>query len=119
MTEVNEGESPHDPSVKANKTAKKIQTSLNILIATTAVLFGLAIAGFIWVYGFSNENTKSLCALRANAQDRITQSEEFLKEHPEGFAGISAAEIQRGNITSQKTVDALDSLGCPPPISPK
>ena len=56
---------------------------------------------------------KSLCALRADFKKRVATSEDFLKDHPEGFAGIPAATI-RSTVDGQKrTIRALGGLRCP------
>lgn len=54
----------------------------------------------------------AVCTLRRDYIQRVAQSEQFLAEHPEGFAGVTAEAIQ-ASITSQRhTIKALASLRC-------
>lgn len=54
----------------------------------------------------------ALCALRADLKTRIASSEKFLADHPNGFAGIPAAQIQTSLDGQQRTVIALSILKC-------
>jgi uncharacterized membrane protein YraQ (UPF0718 family) len=60
----------------------------------------------------NNATTKAVCALRADYRRRVQTTNDFLKEHPEGFAGISAAILKRSNKSAQDTVDSLAGLKC-------
>lgn len=56
---------------------------------------------------------EALCAVRLNFEQRIESSEEFLREHPEGFAGVSAEEIIRSINEEKQTLRALSGIDCP------
>lgn len=61
----------------------------------------------------SRTNTLALCALRNDLQDRVDQSEGFLKTNPNGFAGIPAATIRTTVSGQQRTILALSIVRCP------
>lgn len=54
----------------------------------------------------------ALCVLRQNLQLKVDKSRGFLHTHPDGFAGISAADIQSSIDDDQATLDALAKLRC-------
>lgn len=103
-----------DLSNPALHTAKELRRTLRILIGLTVVLYVFLtfIAGYAYIQG--QRNTRALCTIRANAADRIEQTQTFLQEHPEGINGISALDLRRSLTTYQNTVRALDDVDCPP-----
>jgi hypothetical protein len=103
-----------DPE-RANKTAERIQRSLKILIITTVLTFIALLAMGVYVYKIAQDNTRALCAVKQEAEKRVVETNNFLKEHPEGIAGISPAVLKRGADNAQSTVDALQNVTCPPP----
>lgn len=58
------------------------------------------------------QNTASLCALRLDLERRVRQSESFLADHPEGFAGIPAGTIRIQVSGQRRTIKALAGLDC-------
>lgn len=100
---------------KANQTAERIQRSLRILIVTTVVLF-LALLGMgLYVYNFSRDNTKALCATKQEAQRRVAETEKFIQETPNAIPGLSPAVLQRSLDASKSTVQSLSYVSCPAP----
>lgn len=69
-----------------------------------------ATAYFTW--NTAKGSKDGLCALRQDAERRVVLGDEFLKDHPEGFAGISAASLHRSIENSRETVDSLGHLDC-------
>lgn len=69
-----------------------------------------ATAYFTW--STAKESKDGLCAIRQDAERRVVLGNEFLKDHPEGFAGISAASLRRSIQNSQETIDSLSNLDC-------
>lgn len=63
----------------------------------------------------SARNTKALCTFRRDLEARAESSEDFLKTHPNGFAGIDAATIRNGLRNQKATIKSLSGLNCPPP----
>lgn len=53
-----------------------------------------------------------LCVLKADERDRVRDGESFIKQHPEGLAGISAATIQQSLDNQKKTIAALSAIRC-------
>lgn len=84
---------------------------VKILVAFAVLGLTLAV-GYFYVDKVSDQNTKGLCTIRENAQDQITRTEDFLKEHPEGFAGLSPAVLRRGLESQKRTVEALKDVDC-------
>lgn len=56
--------------------------------------------------------TKALCTLRHDFEVRVEQSRQFLKDHPNGFAGIPPQVIEQSIDQQQATIDALSDLNC-------
>jgi hypothetical protein len=100
---------------EAKEAADKFHRKFNILIVTTVVLFAglFGIAGY--VYSLARNINEGICAVRSDSERRISQTKDFLIEHPEGFAGISAAELKRSMENTQRTVNALSEVSCPAP----
>lgn len=57
----------------------------------------------------------AICALRADFEQRVKTGRQYLREHPDGFAGIDAATIRNSLKNQQATVDALSAIVCPRP----
>jgi hypothetical protein len=104
----------------------QILRSLKILTWATVVLYaGLTLAFTTSYLGIKHQQnqlaevslstTHALCTFRNDLATRITSSENFLKTHPDGFAGVPAPVIQNSIDNQQRTLDALSSLHCPPP----
>jgi len=103
-----------DLSQPALHTAKELRRWIRVLAAATVVLYivMLSVATYTYVQGL--RNTRALCTIRDNAQDRADTGRQFLIDHPNGIAGLSADDIERSINTSLATVKALDDVDCPP-----
>lgn len=55
---------------------------------------------------------RALCTLRQNLERRGQQGNQFLREHPNGFSGISRAVIVKSIRDTRGTVRALNDLKC-------
>lgn len=100
------------PAETAAETAATIKGTLRVLVVATLVLYLGLVAGGLWVWNNSNDNTDALCALRADLENRVVSSQQFLLEHPTGVGGITPAAIQTGIQNSQRTIKALSNLVC-------
>ena len=60
----------------------------------------------------ARQTTKALCILRGDLESRVSQSQRFLKEHPNGVAHIPAATIQMSISGQKRTIKALSILRC-------
>jgi hypothetical protein len=91
---------------------RQIKRTLNWLVAATVVLF--VATGCVAYLGLhsSQKTNRSLCALRGDLEKRVAQSQDFLVQHPEGFAGIPAATIRQGLVNQEHTIKALSGLSC-------
>lgn len=82
------------------------------------VMFGLlgltSAATAVYVWNIGQNNREGLCAIRADAQARIDQTDAFIKENPKGISGISVEQLERSKENSVRTRDALKDLNCPP-----
>lgn len=56
--------------------------------------------------------TNALCVLRGDLEVRVRTSREFLKDHPNGFSGISAKAIRDAAANQQRTIAALSGIDC-------
>lgn len=99
------------------------------LTIATAVLYLVVIGALVGVYidsGNKADNlakatgrtTTALCVFRGDVQSRAEQTAKFLKEHPEGFSGIPAAQLHQSLEAQRRTVKSLRSLDCPGPALP-
>jgi hypothetical protein len=56
-----------------------------------------------------------VCRLRDDLRVRVENSEEFLREHPDGIPGLPAKVIQTGIDGQKRTIRSLRVIGpCPP-----
>lgn len=58
------------------------------------------------------ETRRALCALRADLEQRIDGSRDFLRTHPQGAFGVSAASIRVSVEGQERTVAVLSHLSC-------
>jgi uncharacterized protein HemX len=107
-----------DLSDPALHTAKELRRGLRVLMALTAVLYVVMLGVAGYTFRQSQRNTKALCTIRANAADRVEQTEQFLRDHPNGLNGITVLDLRRSIQTYQNTVRALNDVKCPPPSTP-
>lgn len=113
-----EDTSPIDMLQRANK----IQSSLRNLAMLTVTIFALLVAGAVYfaeanyTLGVKGERAHAaICVLRQDLQRRVAASEQFLKDHPSGFGGVSASDL-RSTIQSRKdTISALAEAHCENP----
>jgi hypothetical protein len=97
---------------RVDDAARAIQKSLRLLVIATVVL-SLALAGVAaWTWSTSHANQKALCTLRSDLEARVEVSKTFLREHPEGVAGIPAQTIRDGIVNQERTILALGGLSC-------
>jgi hypothetical protein len=106
---------PEPIPIVAGKTldaAKEIKRTLRGLVIATLVLYLVMVGLGLYVLKTSNSATKALCSVRLESQKRVEEGSVFLKEHPNGFAGIAPGNLKRSIRDSQDTVDALSGLDC-------
>lgn len=96
-------------TVTVTNVAKSVRRALRTLIVLTFVLY-VALAGTIgWVTSTSIGTRDALCALRADLESRVQQSQQFLDHQPKG----SFSNAIRTSISGQRrTIKALGSLSC-------
>lgn len=77
-----------------------VRAALRWLVAATVALY-LVVGGLAW------QNTRAICALRSDVEVRVASSEKYLREHPEGFPGLSPQTIRDGIANQKRTIKAL------------
>lgn len=82
------------------------------LIVALTVLLVLSPIAIKNVHDYTAETQQALCALREDIERRVEGSREFLRDHPEGIAGISASAIRVSLEGQERTVMVLASLDC-------
>lgn len=102
-------------SLDRSDVAAQIFRRLNILIITTVILFVALLGMGVYVYSVTRNNTRALCAIKLDATRRVSETQEFLKEHPEGIPGLEPEILKRGIDTAKAQVKALSDVSCPPP----
>ena len=60
----------------------------------------------------ASRTAAALCTFRADLRARYESGLDFLKNHPDGIPGISAADIQRTLDNQKSTLDSLAGLPC-------
>lgn len=101
----------------------EIQQALKRLTIATVVAYALLAATMLGGYGLSlhasaelrgvaNRTNEALCTFRADLVRRVENAKAFLKEHPGGFGGITAYDLQRSIDNQQATINALRTLEC-------
>jgi hypothetical protein len=66
----------------------------------------------VHLIGQNSQANAALCTFRGDLEHRVTATENYLREHPEGFPGVSAATLQSSLNGQRRTVRALGSLDC-------
>jgi len=107
-----------DLSDSALHVAKELRRWIRVLAALTLLLYVVMIGIATYTYFQGQRNTKALCTIRDNAQNRVAQAQQFLQDHPNGISGLTPDDLQRSINTSQATVKALEDVDCPPPPTP-
>lgn len=104
-----------DLSNPALHTAKELRRWIRVLAGMTVVLYivMLGVAGY--TYDLSKKNTRALCTIRQNAEDRADQAQQFLIDHPRGIPGISVTDLNRSINAYNSTARALNDVNCPVP----
>lgn len=92
--------------------ASELRRSVRVLSAATLGLFAVVVIAVILVRADAMQSRDALCAFRGDLAERVAGSEQFLKEHPDGFAGITAATIRNGLTNQKATVRSLAGLNC-------
>lgn len=110
--------------------AASLQRSLRRLLVATAALYLIVIVAVVLVYRDANAKRRELarqaadtkqqvatltaaqCTLRSDLRQRVTASEQFLAEHPNGIPGLPAATIEQSLAGQRRTIAALSGLDC-------
>ena len=101
-----------DISHPQSNIVRTIKRRLNFLTVTIVAL--AVVVGVIAAIALTDAATThdALCTFKSDLAKRIVESSEFLKTHPNGFAGISQAEIAQSIANQQRTLDSLSVLKC-------
>jgi hypothetical protein len=97
---------------KAERNERLHKFFVKIMIVFAFLGFTTA-ATVYYTYTQSQNNRDALCAYRADLTSRVQQGEAFLKTHPEGFAGISAAQIRVTLDNQKKIIKVFKIVECP------
>jgi hypothetical protein len=93
-----------------------------VLALITGVMTCTSIFGFVYLFVVTSKQSKdtnaALCTLRNDLQIRVNQTEEFLRENPDGLPGIPRAALDQSLTNQRNTIKALEQLECPPPDIP-
>jgi hypothetical protein len=86
--------------------ADEIRRTLKRLVAATVVVY-------VVIMIVTGTTYAALCALDHDLENRVSDSQQFLKEHPHGIAGIPASAIRVSMNSQEDTIHTLDILHCP------
>jgi hypothetical protein len=103
-----------------------MKKTIKTVLSTTpwygyVLVFVAFVAGAVLVASFARTGQKAdqnataltaLCALRADIDARIEQSQQFLDANPQGTPGIPVSLIRTGLANSKRTRTALSVLDC-------
>lgn len=106
---------PEDPraTLRSIQRLQRYQVGAVIALTISVVLFAL-----IYVVPHVSQASDALCTFRADLQSRVTQTQDYLRLHPEGFPGVSPETMQTSLAGQVRTVASLSSLSCPPAPPP-
>jgi len=102
---------------------KSLQTAITVALSFIILLsVGVSAVMFTQTYRLGQDSARfqertkeahaALCAFKVDLEKRHANGLEFLREHPNGIPGITAAELQRAINTQKATLDALGILNC-------
>lgn len=100
------------PETRGKETATVLRKTLKRLVWATVVLYLCLAAVVIKVYLDGKSTTESLCAFRTDLVQRVVQSNQFLKEHPNGTPGIPVKTITDSITNQTRTVLSLKDISC-------
>jgi hypothetical protein len=86
-------------------------TDAAVFLGVFLVIVGVT-AGIYKVYTTADKAHQAICALRADRIRSIEDGRQFLKDHPDGIPGITAADIRRSIDQQQVTVRAFRFADC-------
>lgn len=82
-----------------------------VVVFTALTFYGLRENRHLGVQG--REAHDAICTFRADLARRIDETRDFLKAHPDGLAGISAADLERSIAGQESTLRSLTIRNCP------
>jgi hypothetical protein len=83
--------------------------------ATSVAVVGLVIFGILLLKRTNheaNQNTRALCALRHDLEQRVSAGGRFLADHPRGIPGVPAKTLRQSIDGQRRTIRALRSVDC-------
>lgn len=89
-----------------------LQRGLRWLTRSTVAVYIVLIVVSLYFWNDARETRRAVCAFRDDLGERVAQSEAFLADHPEGFGGISTAQIRTSLDGQRRTITALAPLDC-------
>ncbi len=101
---------------KARNTARELRRTLRILLVATVILYLGGIGLGLYTLSIANNNNDALCSLRNNYVFQNTVSRDFLRDHPNGNADFTVAQIKQTMRNRVAIIRALDNGDCKPPI---
>lgn len=93
-------------------TIRSIKSTLRWLVWATVALYVALGAAVFWTYHEAATTQDALCALRSDLVVRVSASQKFLLDHPNGVGGIPAKAIRDGIQNQERTIAALADLSC-------
>jgi hypothetical protein len=93
-------------------TADVIRRSLRRLAIATALLYIVLIVVGIKIYLDGKNTNDALCSVRQDMEQRALGTTQFLKDNPDGFAGIPVRTLLENLANQQRTIQALKGLEC-------
>jgi hypothetical protein len=82
---------------------------------TSVLIVGLVIFGILLLKRTNHatsRTTASLCALRHDLEQRVSDGEAFLIDHPRGIPGIPAKTLRQSIDGQRRTIRALRVVQC-------
>lgn len=79
------------------------------------LLAGMTFWGLYKVEQLASESHRAICAQRANTEEQIKQTTDFLVTHPgaEPFPGVTRVTLQQGLDRQRRFVEAISFVDCP------
>lgn len=114
---------PEEEQGHETEAAATLRKTLRMLVVATVVLYIVLVAVCVKVYLDGRSTHNALCTFQADRITQVTQSLQFLADHPEGTSEFPVEAIVNSVNSQIGTINALSSLNCvasqpvPTPIS--
>jgi hypothetical protein len=91
-----------------------MRKQLRILVITTILSYIVAGVIVVLAWGTADMLRQGVCSLRADLEDRVENSKQFLHDRPDAIRalGFTPPEVREQIVNQERTIQALSSIQC-------